>query len=240
MGFEIIKEFILDLIFPRECLGCGREGSYLCKNCFAKIEVNKHLRCALCKKSNALGLICPDCQKESNLKAIWVSADYNNKLLQDLIHYLKYKYVEALSEILTELLARFLAENKIFDYFGLNSENTFLVPVPLHKKRELLRGFNQSELIAQKLADHYHFKKINLLKRNKDTISQINLKRTERQKNIKGAFSSSSPENFNKNKKIILIDDVVTTGSTLNECAKELAKSGFSDIYSLVIAQRED
>ncbi len=237
--FGLLKNFLLDLLFPKECLGCGSEGTYFCEECLKKIEIHKDLYCALCKKTSPAGMICENCRGTSNLRAIWVSADYNNVLLQNLIHFLKYRYVEELADTLASLAKGFLTENQIIEKFNITSENTFLVPVPLHKTRQGQRGFNQSELISRKLSEHYNLQTKDLLHRNKNTASQINLKRTERQENIRDAFEIGK-ENFDTNKKIILIDDVVTTGSTLNECAKILNSSGFNEIYGLVIAQRED
>jgi len=240
MGFEIIKEFILDLIFPRECLGCGQENTYLCTECRQKIGLNKKFYCAFCKKESYLSQVCAACKNDTNLRAIWLAADYNNELLQRLIHNLKYNYVAEISITLANLIISYLEENKIFENFNLNKEELILTPVPLHKKRLLHRGFNQSSLLAQRLSDFYKIPIFNLLTRNKNTLSQVNLKRSARQANIREAFSFNAYNPLDKNKKIILIDDVVTTGSTLKECAKVLNKNGFEEIYGLVIAQRED
>jgi ComF family protein len=111
--------------------------------------------------------------------------------------------------------------------------------VPLHRKRFLSRGFNQSELLAEKLGKLLDFKNSNILKRIKSTQTQINLTRKERQENVRFAFTLTD-KNSDINKKVILIDDVVTTGSTLKECAQALADAGYREIYGLVIAQRED
>jgi len=240
MKLKEVKEFVLDLIFPKECLGCGKENTYLCRQCFEKIELNKKFYCALCKRESALGKICELCQKESALSAIWVAADYNNDILQALIHNLKYKYLEDLSQVLTDLIIRYLEEHKIFQHFDIDNKNTLIAPVPLHKKRLLLRGFNQSDLLAEKISSFYKIRKLKFLNRKRNTPSQIDLKRKERQQNVKEAFVFKADEVLDKNKKIILIDDVVTTGSTLNECAKVLSENGFKEIYGLVIAQRED
>jgi len=233
-----LKDFILDLIFPLECIGCGGEGRYLCASCQAKIELTPQFYCALCKQSSELGRICPVCQKDTALRAIWVATDYNNKILQDLIHNLKYNYLEEISADLALLIAKYLEVSKIFEQFQINKDNTILIPVPLHKKRFLGRGFNQSELLANQLSNLLGFKQAKILQRNKNTQTQINLKRIERQENVKDAFTLKG--NFDPNKKIILIDDVVTTGSTLKECAKVLQQAGYKEIYGLVVAQRED
>jgi competence protein ComFC len=233
-----VKDFILDLIFPRECLGCGGEGRYLCGDCLGKIDFVKIDYCPLCKKPSTLNKICPACQGETAIKAVWVAGDYNQKILQDLIHNLKYNYLEDISSDLARILFRFLRLKNIFINFGINAENTILVPVPLHRKRFLSRGFNQSELLAEKLGKLLDVNNLGILKRVKNTQTQINLTRKERQENVKDAFAVL--EKNSNNKKIILIDDVLTTGSTFKECAKVLTSAGFGEIYGLVIAQRED
>lgn len=235
---KTVKIFILDLIFPGECLGCGREGSYLCGDCLEKIDLNHSDNCALCHKPSSGGKICAQCQPETKLKAIWVAADYNQKVLQDLIHNLKYNYLEAIGADLSRLLVKYLKVKNILEQYQIRSDNAVLIPVPLHKKRFLNRGFNQSDLLAAKLSADLGIGKVNFLTRIKNTQTQINLNRSQRQQNIKDAFSLKG--DFNPNKKAILIDDVVTTGSTLKECAKVLADSGFTEIYGLVIAQREE
>lgn len=234
------KGFILDLVFPKECLVCGQEGRYLCSSCFKEISLNKKFYCALCHKEFFLSQICPACQKETALNYIWVAADYNNEILQSLIHNFKYNYIDELSSVLVELMIKYTEVNKIFNKLNINSSNTVIVAVPLHKKRFLKRGFNQSELLADKLAANWQIKKIDLLVRKINTASQVNMNRQERRANLKEAFTYKPKEKIEQNKNIILVDDVITTGSTLNECAKILQEEGFKNIYGLVIAQRED
>ncbi|OGY41780.1 MAG: hypothetical protein A2Y82_02820 [Candidatus Buchananbacteria bacterium RBG_13_36_9] len=240
MGWQKIKNFILDLIFPKECIGCGREGYYLCKSCREKIEIKKRFECALCHRESNFGRICPGCQKNTSLKTIWVVADYNNKILQSLIHGLKYQYLEEISTHLANLVIKYLEDYNIFKQFDITNENSVVVGVPLHKKRLLSRGFNQSDLIAQEIAKYFKMPFVKLIDREKNTQTQIGLDRQDRQRNVENAFSLSNNYSNYKNKKIILIDDVVTTGSTLTECAKILQSAGLVDIYALVIAQRED
>ena len=237
---KAFRNFLLDLIFPKECLSCGKEGLYLCSECLKKIELNKKFYCTFCKKESDLSKVCPSCQGQTVLKAVWLASDYNNELLQRLIHNLKYNYIEELAEILSRLIINYLEENKIFQNLNFKNEEIIFAPVPLHKKRLLQRGFNQSYLLAEKLSNYYKIPIINLLSRSKNTESQVNLKRSDRQENIRNAFIFNNEFESLKNKKIILVDDVVTTGSTLRECADILSNNGFFEIYGLVIAQRED
>jgi len=235
-----IKNFILDLIFPKQCYGCNQEESYLCEECFKKIELNKKFYCIICKRQTQFSELCEQCRQSYALNAVWVTSDYNNKILQDLIHGFKYSNLQEISEILVDLMISYLKENKILEVFGANSSNSIFLPVPLHKKRYLNRGFNQSELLAGHLSNFLQIPTEKFLVRRKNTPSQIDLKKIERQNNVKDAFTLINSNELDKKKKVILIDDVVTTGSTLNECAKVLKTAGFNEIYGLVIAQRED
>nr|MBD3359310.1 hypothetical protein [Candidatus Buchananbacteria bacterium] len=234
-----LKDWFIDLIFPKECISCGLEETYLCHTCFKRLELNKQFYCVLCKKQTNHSQICENCKKKTALKAVFVVADYNNQILQNLLHNLKYNFVEEISDYLGDLIIRYLKANNILKIFQINFDNTIICPVPLHKKRYLARGFNQSELLAQKLSVYYKIPTRNLLIRQINTMSQVNLNRQERQTNLKNAFIFNNQESI-KNKKILLIDDVVTTGSTLIESAQALEQKGFSEIYGLVIAQRED
>ncbi len=234
-----LKDWLIDLIFPKECLGCGLEKTYLCHNCFNNLELNKQFYCVLCKKQSHHSQICPNCKKKTALKAVFVVANYDNRILQNLLHNLKYNFVEEIGDYLGNLIIKYLEVNRIFKFFQINSANTIICPVPLHKKRYLARGFNQSELLAKKLNIYYKILQKDLLIRKINTISQVNLNRQERQSNLKNAFIFNNQESA-KNKKILLIDDVLTTGSTLIEAAQVLEQKGFNEIYGLVIAQRDD
>ncbi|MBN1326064.1 ComF family protein [Candidatus Falkowbacteria bacterium] len=238
--FSKIKDCFVDLLFPKQCFGCEKESTYLCEECKKKIELNKKFYCIICKRQTQFSEICEHCQKNYFLKAVWVVADYNSKILQDLIHGYKYKYLQEISGILADIMIRYLNENKILEIFCINKENSIFLPVPLHKKRYLNRGFNQSELLIKHLRDYLQIPAQKFLLRRKNTQSQVDLKKIERQSNVKDAFILINSDRLDKNKKVILIDDVVTTGSTLNECAKVLKQAGFKEVYGLVLAQRED
>lgn len=236
-----IKNWILDLIFPKVCVGCQEEGSYLCDQCFGQIDFNQQTRCVLCQQQNDPSGICPVCRQPAIfLDRIWVATDYNDRKIQELVASLKYKYITELSEILGKVLAEYLKREQLLDSQNLNSDNCLIVPVPLHPKRLLVRGFNQSALLAEQISQRYGFPGVNLLHRIVNTQTQVHLKRQERQKNVKDAFALQPGVDYPKNKKIILIDDVLTTASTLNECAKVLKKAGYETVCALVIAQRVD
>jgi len=230
-----ILNFILDLIFPKQCLGCGKDDLWLCKKCSHKIKYLKSQVCPICRTNNS-GEVCSQCQTHTNLDGLLVATNFNTPLIQKLIHNFKYKYITDLKIPLTNLLVTTI-DNYYKRFIIPNSENYIIIPVPLHKKRLRERGFNQSNLLAINLANKIKCKYYkNALYRNRYTETQARLTRKERIINIKSAFNVNKSLDF-INKNVIIIDDVATTLSTMEECAKVLKKSGANKVWGLVIAR---
>ena len=233
LSFRIIGDYLLDLVFPKYCLGCKQEGCWLCPRCLEKIKINEIHICPICKKSGETAAVCHECRDASNLGGLWVLTDYGNHLVQDVIKAIKYDYIHELTREFGRLA------NKYFSAFPLDNENVCLLPVPLHRRRELERGFNQSETIAQAVGEA-----LNLplsqpwLIRKKYSKAQAKLSREARMNNMKDVFIFNNKiSEADRQKKIILVDDVYTTGATMQECAKVLKANGFSNIWGLVIAR---
>lgn len=143
---------------------------------------------------------------------------------------LKYKFATDIADELIDVCLNRLKSSKF--------HNVVLVPIPLHRFRYNWRGFNQSELMGEKLAKAMNWKYIpNLLIRTKRTDPQVGLKGSSRHKNMSGVFSVDSSYILHTTSHILLFDDVYTTGSTINEARKVLEKNGFKNIYSLTIAR---
>lgn len=211
------KKNLLDLFFPIFCLGCGKEGEWLCPNCLTKIEINFGKQPLTLK----------------NLTGVWVAADYRQPLLAKALQTFKYNFILELGENLGELLIEFLANQ-----LKQNPSCSFdlVVPVPLAKKRKLWRSFNQAEILAKKVSQKFNWPLgLNLISRKYHTHPQVNLKAAERLINVQGIFVAKS--HGLEDKKILLIDDVVTTGATLQECAKVLKQAGAKEIWGLVLAK---
>ncbi|MBI4124875.1 MAG: ComF family protein [Deltaproteobacteria bacterium] len=227
-----MKDLVLDLIFPKFCQGCRLEGIYLCLPCQNKIRNPPEL-CPVCKRPSLLGQVHPDCGSSSMaLKALMVAAEYEQESIRSLVWHLKYNYVKDIAQILALLLADYLIKRDLLNYFA----SAAVIPVPLHKRRLRLRGFNQAELVAQDLAKLTGLEYTPILQRTKNTKSQVDLPREERLKNLEGAFSAAPAPSLGE-RKIILIDDVSTTGATLNECAKVLRRQSVAEIWGLVVAR---
>jgi len=248
----------LDLIFPIECLNCGQEGVWLCKNCFHELKFKPEQYCLNCKKENEFGEFCSGCKQTYALNGVWIAGDYENKIIQALIKNLKYRFAKNISETLGKFLAVFLRNlinktrlkqldlgqgvpwrkfekiknaPKIF----FNFQNSLIIPVPLHKKRLRWRGFNQAGTIAEIISKNFNLLLSSQLIRVKHKKPQAKLSEADRKTNIGGCFSWQGETLQNKN--IILIDDVTTTGSTLEECAKILKKAGANEVWGLVVAK---
>lgn len=227
------EKAFLDIIFPKRCVECGRAGDYVCYDCAAKIEIIKTSTCAVCGKISKYGQFCAACKVKRDIKlsGLIVAASYDEGPTREMIHHLKYSGFTGLASLLSEIIYQNLQNN-------LPKRQSVIVPVPLHKKREGLRGFNQSELIAKELS-----KKLNIpggcaISRIKDTKTQVNLDRKQRKENLIGAFACDDKE-LVEGKDVLLIDDVATTLATLNECAKILQKAGAKKIWGVVVAKRK-
>jgi len=243
MSLKIVKNFLLDLIFPRYCLGCEKEMTpkqsvLVCDACFGKITLNSGVQCHICGLRNRLGT-CKRCRQKTPLKGLFAASQYENPILKEMIHKFKYQSVESLKKPLAKLIITYIAKELLTDKLI----NSVLVPIPLALKRKINRGFNQSELLAEEIGKFLNCPVINLLKRKKFTSPQAEISDwQQRKENISGAFSLSTsyPHFYRFRKpinKIILVDDVATSGATLEEAALVLKNAGIKEIYGLVVAK---
>lgn len=228
-----MRDFILDLIFPIECLNCGAAGRWICQKCFTQLKFNDTQYCHHCKKENRAGRFCVSCMQDYCLKGLLIAGSYEDKILEKLIINFKYHFIKDIAADLGNFLILFLENlqnEKIF-----NPRDFCILPVPLAKKRERWRGFNQAKEIAEIIAKHFGIMINEDLIRIKHSKPQVKLNENERKCNIVGCFGWQG-ENLNS-RKIILIDDVATTGATLNECAKILKQNGAGEVWGLVAAK---
>ncbi|KKQ45461.1 MAG: hypothetical protein US63_C0016G0012 [Candidatus Moranbacteria bacterium GW2011_GWC2_37_8] len=238
---EIIStfsDFILDTLFPIRCLQCKKEGNWICRACASNIHIQTEHVCPICERSTTPnGKTCLDCKKKSALDGIIPATNYQDPTVSKAIHHFKYRFIADLHVELGGLLISALqkSDTPIPD---------IIIPIPLHTRRLRWRGFNQSFLlasqVAQKLLPAIEIKlEENILIRKRYTCPQMEIKDYQsRKQNLAGAFHCSDA-NAVKNKIILLIDDVATTGSTIFECAKVLKKAGAKEVYAAVIARQE-
>ena len=232
-----ISKVLLNLIYPLRCPLCQRPlyapgESYLCQQCSSKIKRLTLSTCKGCakpffeKKS-----LCFECKgKKFYYDKVVVAAIYDD-IIRRSIHLLKYARKTALAKPLGILLIEAVSR---LDCIG---QIDLAIPVPLHNRQLRRRGFNQAEILARSCRQRLAIPVStgNLVKA-KLTHTQSDLKRDERFKNVEGAFLVKKPSDV-KDKNILLIDDVLTTGATLNECARTLKRAGAEKIIAMAIAR---
>jgi len=227
--------FIGDIFFPPACVGCGDSiaRGVLCATCRHGIVGFDTLFCGTCAAR------LPDQKKVCHKDAPFVlgaAAPYDDDALRALIHALKFQGIGAAAEPLAEILAAYIARLGLDLYGGANAWT--VTPVPLSRERARARGFNQSALIARPFAralgtpyDENLLVRIAHRKPQSDTEDIF-----ERRENIKGCFALSPGANV-QNKKIVLVDDVTTSGTTFTEAARVLKAGGAKKILALAVAK---
>lgn len=238
-----IKDMIsglVDLLFPPRCIICGnppgenRNNPY-CSECLSKINFIKPPLCPSCglpyTKTGGKNHTCGDCISKNPFFSIARSMGKYESILLETIHLFKYR-----GSILTgELMGTLMAEKK---YDSLDIKDfSLIMPVPLHKKKLKERGFNQSLVLARQLSERFSIPlDFTTLRRKIDTKPQVNLGKAERATNVKGAFEVKDRETI-RGKRILLVDDVYTTGSTVNECSRALMQNKVADVAVLTLAR---
>lgn len=230
---------ILEIIFPSHCLYCQKiisaEGLF-CNDCWQKLQFITEPKCNICCNPFEFvvgeNLTCGKClsHRPSYDKAIVIFR--YNEIIKKIIGDLKYRD----QTYIAKKLARFL----FYQAQAEISDVDFIVAVPLHPKRLRRRKFNQSLILSRALLTKNSQKKLksDFLLRIKNTAAQVSLKKKQREKNLKNAFALNPKyREIVKDKKILLIDDVMTTGATLENCAKILKKSGAKKVTILTIAR---
>jgi ComF family protein len=229
---RLFIDAFLSLIFPPRCEVCTElQMPVICDNCLTRFKVIIPPYCDICAKPldplATGGNICADCKSEQPAFQHCRCAGYYHSELRHAIHLMKYEGIRAIAPE----LARFTANN--IDITNLSID--LILPVPLHPERLRMRGFNQAGLIADELGKLFNINvEHTILNRVVNTTPQMKLPAKERKQNIRGAFQA---ENSIHGKNICIIDDVFTTGSTLNECAVTAMKAGAKSVSVITVAR---
>ena len=229
----------LDFIFPKRCVLCKKQGSYLCENCFSYLSFDVKSLCLICNKASYNGLTHPACKSRYAIDGCFSALSYK-KTVQKLIYNFKYKpYLTDLKNLLSELFYESIIQNEQFnrELKGPPSGGWIFVPVPLFSSKLKKRGYNQSEILAKELSKKFKIPFQNILERTRNTKTQVGLSNIDRKLNIKNAFSFNNQKSVISNQSIFLVDDVVTTGSTLKEAAKVLKRNGVKRVIGLTLAR---
>lgn len=183
-------------------------------------------------------MTCVRCAQDNAVDQLLVAADYKIPLVQNALKLMKYQFIADIALSLSILLNRFIRSLTKHESQDVFSDNPLVVPVPLHPRRLRWRGFNQSELLASSLARHFLLRSdVSALIRNHQTTPQADIReREQRLDNVNNVFFCARPDDI-RGRTILLIDDVCTTGATLNECARVLKASGAKKVVALVVAR---
>ncbi|MDD2758626.1 MAG: ComF family protein [Patescibacteria group bacterium] len=231
-----IAKFLKDILFPVFCAECGREGEWWCEECLAEKKFSIFGFCPVCGKQSR-GETCPGCREASSLDGVFSFLIYTeNDPVGKLIKDFKYSFALDIKTVWGKIIPRAVGETK---FCGENP--WLLVPVPLHPRRERERGYNQARVIAEiifsvlqkKYPTGQFIAGSRGLSRVRPTAQQARLSREERMKNVYGAFAwaGEPPE------RAILVDDVFTSGATMQECARVLKMAGTKKVLGLTLAR---
>ncbi len=221
----------LDFLYPPECVICHTPGTFLCADCLSEIEPIAEPICAVCGYPlPAPNAECRQCRRYplravNNIRSV---ALFTPGVLREAIHKFKYQNMEILGKSLAPLLTTCYTINQM--------DAQVIVPVPLHKSRYKQRGYNQSEILARQLAAQIGLPvDATSLVRHRRTQPQMSLSAARRQSNVADAFLCNS--NTILGKAVLLIDDVCTTGATLDACGSALMNAGASVVNALTLAR---
>jgi ComF family protein len=227
--FTEFKGAALDFLFPRFCVGCDKEGEFICKSCRTTLAQIESPVCPKCGKPQTNESLCSGCVDwKADIDGIRSVFRFEG-VIRKAIHEFKYKNLRAITTDLAQLLNVYLVNNPI--------PCEILIPVPLHHRRLRERGYNQSALLAKELG------KFTGLPVNEHTLIRTgyNLPQAktgnveERKQNVLGVFACLGEEL--RAKKVLLIDDVATSGATLNACALALKTAGAMSVWGLTLAR---
>lgn len=227
-------EQCLNIVYPRRCPLCGeivsKEDGKACSNCYKQLKKISEPKCKCCGKSieTMEKEYCFDCdRKEFYFEMGFSLWDYSTKMKKSIAMF-KYHNRQEYADFYGEEFVKEFGERII------ELEPDVLVPVPIHWTRYIQRGYNQAELIAKKIGDALNIPVVDdILVRTKKTTAQKNLDNKERSRNMEGAFAIGKQwkNQCSALKKVVIIDDIYTTGSTINTCAKLLREKGVAEVY---------
>ena len=244
-----IFENFSDLIFPKRCIHCQKflekkNKLWLCKDCLKEIHLNNALFCPICKKrlfickfKNSERLKISRCyhhQEKNFLYALGSATNFSSEIISKIIYTYKYQLLKDLSNLIASLIFIYLEKTQLLNF--LLQSSWLCLPVPLSRKKEYFRGFNQVALFSQKIALKLGFEfSQKILVQIRPTQDQTHLNFSQRKENVKDAFKILDKEKV-KNKNILLFDDVYTSGATMQEIAQLLKKAGAKKIIGLTFA----
>lgn len=231
-----ILETLRDLFFPAHCAGCAAavKAGWFCRDCERQLRPVPAPHCEVCSQPYAGEMdrfVCVNCRGRAFHFECAVGVMHSRGVMRDLIHRLKYGGELWLAEILGEFLERGFDDPRL-----AGEEIDAIVPVPLHPLRKREREFNQAEILARDLARRRNLPFLDALRRLRYTVTQTHFDRRRRMQNLRDAFELQQNVHV-QGKHLLLVDDVLTTGSTLDECARVLLEAGAESVHALTVAR---
>ena len=223
---------LADVFYPKYCFGCRRAVGYLCKFCVNQVTVLEKMVCVVCNTTSLSGTTHRACKTPFAPDRLISALKYQDEVVSSMIITGKYHFIPELFAVLGALTAHTILQNHI--NFPAEDLDGFVVcAIPLHKQRLRWRGFNQTEIAGKIIAQAFNLPYANLLIRNKKTKTQKDLTSDARKTNMADAFAPQ----YRLPKKVILIDDVTTTGQTFLEATKTLKENGAETVWCISIAK---
>jgi competence protein ComFC len=225
-AFQIHLAALADMFYPEICVGCERRSSdVLCRACFEALPLVGSPVCGRCGLPTAFAtFVCEECKNvDFGFESASAPLKYDG-VGKEIVHALKYRgYKKVVGKLATPLMLQALGEGR-FDV---------VVPVPLHPSRLRKRGFNQAELLARGVAERINATVSAKLKVVRSTRDQVELSAAQRRANVAGAYRAGEPLRG----KVLLVDDVFTTGATMSACATTLTHAGADEVHALSLCR---
>lgn len=222
--------FLGSFIFPKYCCLCNVPGSYICDRCKKyKLKVNFRDICHVCGNFTFTDKLHKECEDYTNLDYLYFFCEYNH-YAKKMIEIIKYQGYFAVIDDVANIMCEYI-KNREFDYKVYT-----ITGVPSHWKKRNLRGFNQSELLAEKIAKTLCIDYIPLLQKTTHTNKQAGKRKSDRSTNLRKTFERKEGS-VNVSRNVMIIDDVHTTGSTLNECSAVLKSIGVETVVGYTFAK---
>ena len=220
---------ILDILFPKQCLGCAAWDSYLCQSCVQNLRCTNHQRCIVCQKPSLFGYTHEKCLSKNSPNRLITIFSYNQTIVAKIINNAKTSYATDLVQDFSAIAFKFLKiTHPQFHQFTISA-------IPITRPIRRFRGFNHSEIIGIEASKYSGLPIDNLLLKIKPTKPQKSLNKYKRSLNLKNCFRLKSLECLPSH--VLLIDDVTTTGTTLLEATKVLKMAGVKVVWCLALAQ---
>ncbi len=226
---------MLSFLFPTYCLGCQKKGAHLCDECLTEIQTHSEI-CPYCHKFSKQGVTCRDCREShpDGLDGLIIGFRYHQAIKSAILK-LKYGHISTLAPAMAHQLGLHLISHPSYSRMG----NVLVTDVPNHRRRRrMVKGYNQSTLLAKALAKEYGLPFQSITHRIKHTTQQTKLSRGKRRENLTQAFRSSD-SSLKDYQTLIIVDDVTTTSSTLHHVCQTIKKAHpHLRVWGLVLARQ--